>query len=130
MVLQRRFVAIFENFYCYFFLKFIKNERPCSCSYFSVSLLSEKVPVLELWIKMLLVYQIVGFFKGRYLMSKCEMKLTFCMHINIKVFNKFILLFLFRQPIKSQNSYRDKISQRMWCIALMSYTDKDLNQSC
>ena len=94
MVLQRRLVVIFESFYCYIFLKFIKNKRPYSCSYFSVSLVAEKVPVLELWIKVLLVYQIVGFFKGRYLMNKCEMKLTFCMRVNIKVFNKFILLFL------------------------------------
>ena len=77
MVLKRRFVASFENFYCYIFLKFIKNERQYCCWYFSASLVSDKIPVLELWVKMLLLYQIVGFVKGRYLMSKCDMKLTF-----------------------------------------------------
>ena len=94
MVLKRSFVASFESFYCYIFLKFIKIERPYCCWYFSTSLVSDKIPVLELWVKMLLLYQIVGFVKGQYLMSKCEIKLTFYKDIIIKVFCKFLQPFL------------------------------------
>ena len=59
MVIKRRFVAVFQNFYCYIFLKFIKNERRYCCRYFRVNLVSDKIPVLELWVKILLVHQIV-----------------------------------------------------------------------
>ena len=121
MAPRRRFDPIYWIFYRYIFLKFIKNEGPCCCWCFSASLVSEKILVLQLRVKMLVIYQIVGFFKERYLLSKSEMKLTFCKHINF-----------WRTCQDSQSNIRilkwDKISRRMSRIDLMFYTD--LNQSC
>ena len=82
MAPRRRFDPIYWILYRYIFLKFIKNEGPCCCWCFSASLVSEKILALELRVKMLVIYQIVGFFKEKYLLSKSEMKLTFCKHIN------------------------------------------------
>ena len=72
------------------FFGFLKNSKFCY-RYFTTNLMSCRILVLELWVKMLLANQTAGSLKCNIPKKKRMMKFNFGMQIDIKVFYKLIL---------------------------------------
>ena len=83
----------------------------------NLNLVFGKILVLELWVRVLSANQIVRF--CNILWIKCEMKLIFCMQINLKVFYELVLPFLWAWSGMLTNSKKVNISERTWWIVLM-----------
>ena len=116
------FFEFFEKFFVQLLLEIIWNENLCCYCYFITNPIFCKIMVVELWVKLLPLNQIAGFFKisGK----KWKRKFIFAMHMNIKVF--FLIISSFwvckvRYLQSSQNkkfAYLRNISGKTWAVKL------------
>ena len=101
---------------------FLKNSKFCY-RYFATNLMSCKILVLVLWVKMLLANQTAGSLKCNIPKEKRMIKFIFGMQIDIKVFYKLILSSRVCVAIHTQSTQNKKF---IYIYISLQYTQEDI----